>query len=105
MWTSRSWHYNCNRGHTHYDTLGVQLAHTHTHIHIKDSLGGVVETETGETELLVHGSDVEDGVIAVEGERIIRKCSSSHERNSYTQLGCFSKSKQCTCSLFPLHVC
>ena len=33
----------------------------------QDSPAGVVETETGETELLVHGSDVECAMIAVEG--------------------------------------
>ena len=37
--------------------------------HIQDSPGGVVETETGETELLVHGGDVEDAMIAVKGKR------------------------------------
>ena len=41
------------------------LTQTRTHTH--NSPGGVVETETGETELLVHGSDVEDAMIAVEG--------------------------------------
>ena len=37
-------------------------------VHIdKDSPAEVVETETGETELLVHGSDVENAMIAVKG--------------------------------------
>ena len=52
-----------HRGHAH------PLQHTHSvqHTHTQDSPGGVVETETGETELLVHGGDVEDAMIAVEG--------------------------------------
>ena len=33
----------------------------------QDSPAEVVETETEETELLVHGSDVEDAMIAVKG--------------------------------------
>ena len=41
------------------------MAHpVHTHTHTQDSPGGVVETET---ELLVHGGEVEDAMIAVEG--------------------------------------
>ena len=43
--------------------------HSQCTTHTQDSPGGVVEKETGETELLVHGSDVEDAMIAVEGER------------------------------------
>ena len=43
------------------------LPSTHTHTHTQDSPGGVVETETGETELVVHGGDVEDAMRAVEG--------------------------------------
>ena len=34
--------------------------------HIQDSPGGVVETETVEIGLLLHGGDVEDAMIAVE---------------------------------------
>ena len=41
----------------------LREAHTHTHT---NSPAAVVETETGETELLVHGSDVEDVMRAVE---------------------------------------
>ena len=35
----------------------------------QDSPAGVVETETGETELLVHGGDVEDAMGGGEEER------------------------------------
>ena len=38
----------------------------HAHVHAHNSPAAVVETETGETELLVHGSDVEDAMRAVE---------------------------------------
>ena len=47
----------------HYNTPTVYSTQTH----IQDSPGGVVETEIGDIELLVHGSDVEDAMRAVEG--------------------------------------
>ena len=47
-----------------------KCAHTHLHACMHtNSPGVVVETETGETELPAHGSDVEDAMIAVEGRR------------------------------------